>query len=66
MTEMRCVTLYNLTKTNQVMQSSFCFERTALKYAQEEGFSSFVIAVHGRVIHSHGVSNTYNFMMGRP
>jgi hypothetical protein len=61
----RAVTLYNKAPLGGIVQSSFCFERSALNYAREAGLSQFVIAVNGRVLHSHNVGNTYEFINGR-
>lgn len=61
MNNARCVTLYHQ-HANGVVQSSFCFERSALKCAREEGYSQFVIAINGRILHAEGVSNPYVFI----
>lgn len=56
------VTLYNKRADGGTVQSSFGFERSALKAAREMGLNQFVIAIKGRVIHTHNVSNALEFM----
>ena len=58
---MRPITLYSKTAAG-IVQTAFSFERSALKCAREEGTTQFVIAIHGRILYSEGVSNPYAFI----
>lgn len=56
------VTLYTKRSDGRTVQSSFCFERSALKAAHEMGEHQFVIAIKGRVLHAQNVSDAFAFM----
>lgn len=58
------VTLYNKRADGGTVQSSFGFERSALKAARELGLTQFVIAIKGRILHAEGVTNAQAFING--
>jgi hypothetical protein len=53
--EKRCVNVYSYNTAGQVSITSFCFERSALRYAAEERLSTYKIMVGDHVIRREGV-----------
>ncbi len=60
---MRPITLYHQVPAG-IVQTAFSFEKSALRCARDEGYSRFVIAINGRILHSHNVSDPYAFIRG--
>lgn len=63
MQNMRSITLYTRVPAG-IMQSAFCFEKTALNYVRDEKISEYVIAINGRILSWEGVSNPHEFIKG--
>lgn len=63
MTDPRAITLFYKVPAG-IAQAAFCFERSALACAREEGRAEFVIAIKGRILHAEGVSNPLAFING--
>ncbi len=63
MSNTRCVAITYINSNGHVSQTWFCFERSALKFAQEEGLTSFVVSINlDRILFSQSVSNPIQFI----